>query len=117
MAKERIKFLRYTDSYRLVNRFEWDLIVVPIVSGVAVFVILALMQVPLWASPFFAGISGWKILKYYIKLIKDASPGYLYHFFYTKGLINPVVKEKKNGKTIQVNPINIPFGFENDFRD
>jgi len=114
---QRVKFLRFIDSNRLIYRFEWDLVVVPIVSGLFYFVALTLLQSPLWFSPFFSFIGAWKTLSMYKLLIKDAAPGYLYHFFYSIGILNPVIKIKKNGKTIRKNPINIPFGFENDFRD
>jgi len=117
MSQRRIKFLRYMNSNRLIYRFEWDLIAVPVVSGMAYFVVLTILQVPLWFAPFFAFVGAWKTLNVYRAWIKDAAPGYLYHFFYSISLINPVEKKKKNGKTIYENPINIPYGFENDFRD
>jgi hypothetical protein len=49
---KRVRFLRYIDSYRLIYRFEWDIIAVPIVSGFTIIVILTLLQSPLWLSPF-----------------------------------------------------------------
>ena len=115
--KKRVKFLKYIDSYRLVYRFEWDIIAVTTVSGFTFFVISTLLQVPLWASPFFAAFGGWKVLSMYKNLVKDAAPGYLYHFFYSIGIINPVVKKKENGVNTKVNPDNLPNGFETDFRD
>ncbi|MFA6195376.1 MAG: hypothetical protein WC656_01875 [Sulfurimonas sp.] len=114
---QRVKFLKYIDSNRLIYRFEWDIVVVTAVSGLFFFVATTLLQVPLWASPFFAFAGAWKTLSLYKLLIKEAAPGYLYHFFYSIGVFNPTVIEKKNGKTIRKNPDNIPFGFENDFRD
>ncbi len=113
----RIKFLRYMNSKRLIYRFEWDIVAVPLISGGIIFVALIFIQLPSWASPLFSFIGAWKILNIYKALIKNASPGYLYHFFYSIGLWNPTVIEKKSGKNIRVNPRNIPFGFENEFRD
>lgn len=114
---QRVRFLKYMDSNRLIYRFEWDIVVVTIASGAILFIALTLLQAPLWASISFAPIGAWKILGIYKLLIKDAAPGYLYHFFYSIGVLNPTIKVKKNGKTIRINPDNIPFGFENDFRD
>jgi len=113
----RVKFLKYIDGYKLIYRFEWDIVAVAIGSAVFIFVSLTIMQIPVWISPLFVFIGSWKTLALYKKLVKEASPGYLYHFFYSIGIINPTIKIKKNGKTIQVNPDNIPFGFENEFRD
>lgn len=115
--KQRVRFLRYTDSYRLVYRFEWDIIAVTAVSALFFFVIITVLQAPLWVSPFFSFFGAWKTLNLYKSLIKEAAPGYLYHFFYSIGIFNPTIKEKRNGKTIYKNPDNLPFGFENDFRD
>lgn len=114
---QRIKFLRYIDSYRLIYRFEWDIIAVPVISSLIYFFIFTVIQIPLWASPFFVFIASFKTLSLYKKLIKEASPGYLYHFFYSIGIINPLIKERKNGKTIYRNPDNIPYGFETEFRN
>lgn len=114
---KRIKFLKYIDSYRLIYRYEWDIIAVPAVSTLLYFVSLTLLQSPLWISPFFSVLLGYKTLKLYQRLIKDAAPGYLYHFFYTAGIINPTKIRKKNGKKIRENIEAIPFGFEDEFRD
>jgi len=114
---KRVRFLRYMDSYRLVYRFEWDMIAVTVSSLIIIFASATILQAPLWLSPFFAAVGSWKTLKLYKSLIKEAAPGYLYHFFYSIGIINPVSREKRNGKIIRTNPDNIPFGFENDFRD
>jgi len=113
----RVKFLKYIDSYRLIYRFEWDIVAVPSISTLLYFVFFTLIQVPLWISPFFSAFLGYKTVKLYRQLIKDAAPGYLYHFFYTAGIVNPTKLVKENGKTIRKNPDAIPFGFENDFRD
>lgn len=113
----RIKFLKYIDSYRLIYRYEWDVIAVTSVSGLVYFVALTVLQAPLWVSPFFSFYGSYRTIKAYRALVKDAAPGYLYHFFYSIGMINPVIKEKKNGKVIKKNPENIPYGFETDFRD
>ncbi|MBW6487566.1 hypothetical protein [Sulfurimonas sp.] len=114
---QRVKFLRYMDSYRLIYRFEWDIVAVTIGSGIAYFIILVLLQSPIWLSPLFAAYGAYKTLKLYKSLVKEAAPGYLEHFVYSIGLYNPTVKIKKNGKYIKTNSENIPFGFENDFRD
>lgn len=114
---QRVKFLKYMDSYRLIYRFEWDIIAVLLGSGIFYFVTMILFQAPLWFSPFFAAVAAYKTLKIYKSLIKEAAPGYLGHLFYSIGLYNPLVKIKKDGKNIRINPDNIPFGFENDFRD
>jgi hypothetical protein len=114
---QRVKFLKYMDSYRLIYRFEWDIVAVVAVSGIVYFAAATILQAPLWASPFFALIGAIKTLNLYKSLIKEAAPGYLYHFFYSIGVFNPTIIEKKNGKSIRKNPDNLPFGFENDFRD
>lgn len=115
--KQRVKFLRFMDSYKLIYRFEWDVVVVTAGSGVIYFAAMILLQAPLWVAPAFASVAAYKTIKVYKALIKDAAPGYLEHLFYSIGLYNPLVKIKKDGKNIRVNPDNIPFGFENDFRD
>lgn len=105
------------DSYRLIYRFEWDIVAVAVGSGLVYFVMMVIFQAPLWFSPLFAFLGAYKTLKMYKSLIKEAAPGYLEHLFYSIGLYNPLVKIKKDGKITRENPDNIPFGFENDFRD
>lgn len=114
---QRVKFLKYMDSYKLIYRFEWDLVAVTVGSGLIYFVSMILLQAPLWFAPLFAAIAAYKTLKLYRAVIKDAAPGYIEHLFYSIGLYNPLIKIKKDGKNIRINPDNIPFGFENDFRD
>lgn len=115
----RVKFLRYINSKRLIYRFEWDMVAVPLATAIGVFVLLTLFQLPAWASPFFSFVSGWKALMVYKFFTKESSPGYLYHLAYSMGLYNPTVIERDaaTGKKKRVNPKNIPFGFENEFRD
>ena len=93
------------------------MVAIPSISTLLYFIMLTLFQVPLWLSPFVAGFMGYKTVELYKQLIKEAAPGYLYHFFYTAGIINPTILVEENGKKIRKNPDSIPYGFETEFRD
>lgn len=86
---------------------EW---LVLIASLLGTFYVLAVFfGVPVLVSVPVSAIVMYFAGKLYGKYSKEASPGFLIHFFYDIGLYKP--------KKIDENDIELPYGFERRFKD
>lgn len=107
----KVNFPKYLNRNRLLYKLEYDewfVIAVSFFSFFYGFAFFLMFNVILaFIISYFLTRS---VIKYYIGVHKEESPGYLYHFFYDYGFSKPTAK--KNDKDID-----FPFGYETEFKD
>ena len=110
MAKrKKLPFPKYLNRPKLWLRWEQDeLMFGAIVVGVAT-AVLFVIAVPLYVLVVMDVLLVYVAGKIYKKLVKEAPPGFLSHFFYGTGIADP-----NKGENTRVR---IPYGFEKRFID
>ncbi len=102
-------FCRFVNRPKLFFKFEADVLIYSIVTGL-VPIVIGIFSTHLLVGIIIGFITGYLCLKNYPKLIKNRTPGIMLHFFYDIGLYNP------NKKKIEKNNL-IPPGFINEFNE
>ena len=108
MAK-KARFPKYLNRNRLLYKWEYDQWIVAVVTFFAMFYIIGFfLSIDMFIA-FAVGIfTTYKVLKIYNRVIKEAAPGFLFHFLYDIGLFKP----KECDKCVKP-----PYGYERKFKD
>jgi len=114
MARKNIEFPRYINNYRLYFIFELDELFVLLGVLILCMVLFVLFPIPIYVLLVVMPLSTYYAFAFYKKLVKDAPPGYLLHYFYDLGFVS---RKKNNSTKNKHKDIDIPYGFEKEFID
>jgi type IV secretory pathway TrbD component len=114
MNKTRVPFPRYLNAKKLIFRWEYDLVLVSVLSFVLAMVVQVWVAIPLPIAMGGAFAISYYVMKKYEKHFKKIRKGYNSHLFYSFGYLEPLDRTKIKESYEEYL---IPRGFENSFKD
>jgi len=114
MSRARIPFPKYLNAKRLIFRWEYDVVLVSVISFIASMLLQVQLSVPLPISLISSLILGYYVLKKYERYFKKTRKNAFTHYKYSKGFSEPFDKRLITQK-FENNLI--PKGFEKEFLD